>query len=112
MIYVLFLIPILIMIVGLIMFKYPPKKINIFVGYRTKKSMKNEKAWKKANQYCGKIWMLMGLIMVFVSILLFLFDLFSMVNFSEPLLSTLVLVQTAIIILPIFIVEKSIEDEE
>ena len=35
-----------------------------------------------------------------------------MVNFSEPLLSTLVLVQTAIIILPIFIVEKSIEDEE
>ena len=110
--YTIFLIPLLVIIIGLLMYKYPPQKPNWFVGYRSRKSMKNEKIWKEANQYCGKIWMLMGLIMVFVSILLFLLDLFSMVNFSEPLLSTLVLVQTAIIILPIFIVEKSIEDEE
>lgn len=31
--------------------KYPPKKINLFYGYRTQRSMINETTWKEANQY-------------------------------------------------------------
>ena len=49
--YTIFLIPILISFVGAMMFKHPPKKINLIIGFRTKESMKDEKAWIFANQY-------------------------------------------------------------
>jgi uncharacterized membrane protein len=31
--------------------KFPPKKINWFYGYRTRRSMANEEVWKVANTY-------------------------------------------------------------
>ena len=43
MIYIIFLIPIMMIIIGYFMYKHPPKKINHIVGYRTSKSMKNKK---------------------------------------------------------------------
>ena len=49
MMYTVFLIPILIVVVGFLLFKFPPSKPNWFIGYRTNKSMKDEKAWKEAN---------------------------------------------------------------
>ena len=36
---------------------FPPKKINQFYGYRTKRSMQNEETWKEAQVYANK-WML------------------------------------------------------
>ena len=36
-----FMIPVLMIIAGCLMSKYPPKKVNWFVGYRTRKSMKD-----------------------------------------------------------------------
>ena len=47
--YTIFLIPVLMILVGIIMFKYPPKKINFFVGYRTVNSMKNKERWDFSN---------------------------------------------------------------
>ena len=47
MVHTIFIIPLLITFVGFLMYKNPPKKINWFLGYRTIKSMKNEKIWKK-----------------------------------------------------------------
>lgn len=43
MIHIIFLLPAIYFLVGLLMRIYPPKKINYFVGYRTSSSMKNKK---------------------------------------------------------------------
>ncbi len=43
--------PLIILVVGLIFYKFPPKDINSFSGYRTTKSMKNLETWKEANKY-------------------------------------------------------------
>lgn len=47
------LIPILMIVCGRMMWKYPPKEINRGWGYRTKRSMKNIDTWKFAHDYCG-----------------------------------------------------------
>jgi uncharacterized membrane protein len=39
---------------SVIFYFYPPKKINVFYGYRTNKSMKNEKIWHFSNTFFNK----------------------------------------------------------
>lgn len=69
---VLFLIPIpsLMILFGWIWRKYPPKKINWIYGYRTKRSMKDENSWVFAQNYLSKVWLSLGLVLFFVSILI------------------------------------------
>ncbi|MGI9525678.1 MAG: SdpI family protein [Weeksellaceae bacterium] len=54
----LFLIPfssgLIFIIVGIIMYKFPPKKINSIYGYRTSNSMKSQKRWDFAQIYSSK----------------------------------------------------------
>lgn len=111
MIYTIFMIPILILIIGYWMFKYPPKKINWFIGYRTRKSMKNEEDWNFANQYCGKIWIITGLIMLIITIIIFIIFYLNIVSYSEEILTIIILIQTLIIILPIFLVEDKLKNK-
>lgn len=51
----LFLIPVLsgiiFILTGLLMYKFPPKSINSFYGYRTNNSMKNQERWDFAQKY-------------------------------------------------------------
>ncbi len=42
---------VLILIISLLFRKFPPKKINWYYGYRTKRSMANPSTWKAANTY-------------------------------------------------------------
>lgn len=44
-----------------------PKEINHIVGYRTKLSMKNQDTWRFAHQYCGKLWFILGLILLILT---------------------------------------------
>jgi uncharacterized membrane protein len=39
------------LIVGVITYLFPPKKINSFYGYRTSKSMRNQENWTFAQKY-------------------------------------------------------------
>ena len=57
----------LFIIVGFIMYTFPPKKINGLYGYRTKSSMKNQQKWNFAQTYSAKVMMLTGLIFAFLS---------------------------------------------
>ncbi len=41
-------------VAGYIQFKYPPKKINHFYGYRTKKSMRSQEVWNYAQTFSAK----------------------------------------------------------
>lgn len=62
------LIPIILIIVGRMMWKHCPKKINTVYGYRTKRSMKNMDTWRFAHNYCGKLWWKIGWFSLFPSV--------------------------------------------
>jgi len=68
-----FFIPVIMIIVGSMFIKRPPKEINIVLGYRTNMSMKNMETWIFAHNYCGKIWVKIGLILLPFSVLPLLF---------------------------------------
>ena len=51
-------------VVGYILLRFPPKKINRIYGYRTARSMKNQQHWDFAQRYAGREMMRQGLLMV------------------------------------------------
>ena len=61
--------PLLMIGFGLLFMKKPPKRINSLFGYRTKRSMMNQDTWNFAHQYCGKIWLVCGLVIIPLSLL-------------------------------------------
>ena len=64
------LIPIVMLICGFFMYKYPPKKINHIIGYRTSMSRKNMDTWKFAHDYCGRLWIKLGLLLLIMTIII------------------------------------------
>lgn len=65
-----FLTGIIFIIVGLITFYFPPKKINHLYGYRTSNSMKSQKRWEVAQLNSSKLMILIGFVLFAISILL------------------------------------------
>jgi uncharacterized membrane protein len=47
-------------IAGFIMLRFPPKKINMFYGYRTISSMKSQERWDFSQKYSAKELMKFG----------------------------------------------------
>jgi len=69
----LFLIPsssgLIFMLVGFLMLKFPPKKINGLYGYRTSSSMKNQKRWAFSQKYSAIEMIKLGGLLTFSSII-------------------------------------------
>lgn len=61
--------PILMIILGQVLLKKPPKNINGIYGYRTSMSMKNKDTWEFAHRYCGNLWVKSGIAMLPVVVL-------------------------------------------
>src|SRR5690606_5945628 len=55
---------IIFIVCGLIMYLFPPKKINSLYGYRTAASMKSQAKWDFAQKYSAKIMCLVGLVLI------------------------------------------------
>ena len=64
------IIPVVMIIVGRMMWKHCPEHINGMLGYRTTRSMKNMDTWKFAHDYCGKLWLKIGWVMLIPSALI------------------------------------------
>lgn len=64
-----FTVPVLMIVVGKVLIKNPPKTINGIYGYRTKRSRVNQNTWDFAQLYCGKLWWKIGWIMLPFSII-------------------------------------------
>ena len=62
------IVPLMMLVFGVWMRRRPPKTINGVFGYRTRRSMKNEKTWRFAHEKCGKIWTWTGLVLLIVSV--------------------------------------------
>ena len=60
-------------IVALIMYRFPPKKINSLYGYRTPNSMKNQERWDFAQLFSSIRMIEGGLFLVLISFLKFVY---------------------------------------
>ena len=67
-----YLIPATMIVLGFVLLKKPPKKINSIYGYRTTRSMKNRHTWDFAQKTCGKVWIWGGSILVILTLTPFL----------------------------------------
>ena len=59
------------LIIFIIYFLYPPKKINYLYGYRTKQSMRNNETWTFANKYAAKLLINFSIYSLFIPPLLY-----------------------------------------
>ncbi len=66
------LVPVLMIVIGHVFVKHPPRDINGIYGYRTSMSRKNRQTWNFAHYYCGKLWWKVGWVMCFLTLLLVL----------------------------------------
>ncbi len=103
------LIPFIMIGFGKCFSKTAPKDINMLFGYRTSMSMKNEDTWIFAHKYCGKIWLISGLIMLPLSIVAMLL----VVDGSKDVVGTvgviLCNIQIISIIVSIILTEKALK---
>lgn len=60
---------VIILVVGWIMAKYPPKNINPLYGYRTSLSMKNQQTWDEANRFSARLMIRSGWILIFTGLI-------------------------------------------
>ncbi len=63
------IIGIILMVTGIVLYKFPPKKINGFYGYRTNRSMKSQESWDFAQKYSAKELIKFSSLLLIVSII-------------------------------------------
>lgn len=63
------LIPCLMIVFGFVFVRKVPKNINIWYGYRTARSMKNDDTWCFAHHHLGRTWIIVGGILFVSSVL-------------------------------------------
>ncbi|MCS4470632.1 SdpI family protein [Clostridium botulinum] len=104
------IIPIIMLFFGVRFRKHGPKNINGIYGYRTSMSMKNKDTWEFAHQYCGRLWIKLGLIMLTISIIVSGLA-FTYVDEAQGIIDLiLVTIQTIVLIVSIFPVEKALKN--
>lgn len=106
-----FLIPAVMLLSGCFMKYRAPKKINYIVGYRTTMSMKNENTWKFAHEYCGRLWINWGVIMLIAGVVVVILS--AVLSFDDGALNTVGLVaciaEMVVLLSSIFPVERALK---
>jgi uncharacterized membrane protein len=54
------------LVIGVIQYRFPPKKINNWYGYRTSTSQRNQETWDEANRYSAKYMIKIGVIVIII----------------------------------------------
>jgi len=68
-----FFLGIIFLLLGLLLYFFPPKKINIIYGYKTSNSMKSQERWDFAQKFSAVKMIQSGLATLILSLLLFFF---------------------------------------
>jgi len=87
-----------------------PKEINKVFGYRTPMSMKNKETWEFAHHYCGKLWLIMGCIMLVPSVIAMLFVIGKDENSVGTFGGVLCGIQIVFLIASIFFTERALKN--
>ena len=102
------LVPVTMMLFGCLFYYRPPKNINGIYGYRTKRSMKNSQTWAFAHHYCGKVWVLAGIVTSQFSLTCMRLVTYADVDTIGIRGGILVMVQCVILVLTIPITERAL----
>lgn len=103
------LVPFLMIGLGRIFMRKAPKKINMFNGYRTRRSMKNMDTWEFAHKYCGRVWHLCGWILLPVTIIPMLFVRGQSDDNVGALGNFLCIVQVILLLGSVFLTERALK---
>lgn len=103
------LVPIIMIIAGRLMWKHCPKEINRLIGYRTKRSMQNQDTWKFAHDYCGRLWWIIGWIILLPSVVVQIPFLKSTYEVIGIVGAAILLVQLAVLLISIFPTESALK---
>ena len=101
------LIPAILLLVGVLLRKHPPRKINWYLGYRTARSMKSPEAWDYAQVRLGQLWRRFGLPLWVLSLSAIL----PLGKASENLQGAVLLVVTGVQLVAVLAVIPRIEKE-
>lgn len=105
------LIPIIMIIAGNSMRLGKFKTINYIVGYRTRRSMKNQQTWDYAQRECGRLWMRWGVLMLVPTAVIMLL----LLGKEVPTIGTVGGIVTVLQMIPLFlsivIVEKKLREK-
>lgn len=89
--------------------KKAPDRINMVFGYRTTRSMKSKDTWEFAHHYIGRLWRIIGWIMLPVAAILMLFTIGKSVDLIGTVGGILCGVQLVAMIAPIFPTEAALK---
>lgn len=102
------LIPIVMIGFGSYFAKHAPKEINSTFGYRTSMSMKNKDTWEFAHHYCGRLWRIIGWIMLIVSAIVMIYPIGKDIGYIGTFGGILCGGQIVILIVSIFPTESAL----
>lgn len=91
------------LILALIVRKYPPKRINSIYGYRTSRSMKNPATWKVGNEYASELMVRFCMYSFFIPLLCYF--VFPRWNFIVTVIGN-----SALVLLIYFYTEKRLKE--
>ena len=103
------LVPLIMLFFGLYFKNKSPKEINSLFGYRTTMSMKNKDTWEFAHHYCGRLWLVLGMIMLPLSVipmLCFINQDIDVVGIAGGIIEG---IQVVILLISIFPTEKALK---
>ena len=102
-------IPLTMMIFGRHFMHNPPKEINGSYGYRTSMSMKSRETWDFAHRYFGRLWFILGLILLPLSAAAMLFLLGESVKAIGNSSLIIMAAQLLFLVIPIFPTERALK---
>ena len=105
------MIPFMMILFGYIFKNNPPKDINSIYGYRTSMSKKNMDTWKFAHYYFGKLWFVIGIIILPVSIIPMFFFIKQSTDVVGTAGSIIEIIQIIVLLIPIYSTEKALKKE-
>lgn len=102
-------IPLTMIIFGRHFMHNPPKEINGSYGYRTSMSMKSRETWDFAHRYFGRLWFILGLMLLPLSAAAMLFLLGESVKAIGNSSLIIMAFQLLFLIIPIFPTERALK---
>lgn len=103
------LIPATMVIGGYMMWKHCPSEPNDFLGYRTKRSMKNMDTWKFAHDYCGRQFWKTGWILIIPTVLIQLPFIRSSTDKIGIFSLIIIFIQAVVLFFPIVLTESALK---
>lgn len=102
------IVPIVLIIMGIIQTKYPPRDINSFLGFRTKKASRSQRNWDIAQKLCGKYLVISGVISAisFITVLIIK----KIVGFDDVILEYIFILPALLVILSIIPISNKLPD--